>query len=343
MNLTMNANMNQVITSSLIDPFGRSVTYLRLSVTDRCNLRCVYCMAEDMTFLKREEVLSIEELHEVGAAFVELGVKKIRLTGGEPLVRNGVDQLITGLGNLEGLDELTMTSNGVLLEKHLPSMLEAGIKRLNISLDSLDRETFAKLGRSDQLPKVLSGLQAVKNAGLKVRLNSVILSGENHDSILPLVDYAVENGFDIAFIEEMPLGNISSHQRADTVTMNDALIQTVSQCYELVQPEEKFAINAGPARYSTIKGSQSRIGFISPHSNNFCGSCNRVRVTVEGQLLLCLGNENAIDLRAVLRREGYCREQLKSAILKGIQNKPEKHDFNVSTTHIVRFMNMTGG
>lgn len=339
----MNANMNQTASPSLIDPFGRTVTYLRLSVTDRCNLRCVYCMAEDMTFLKKKEVLSIEELQEVSAAFVELGVKKIRLTGGEPLVRNGVDQLIISLGKLNGLDELTMTSNGVLLKKYLPSMLEAGIKRLNISLDSLDRETFAKLGRSDQLPQVLEGLAAAKNAGLKVRLNSVILSGENHDSVLPLVDYSVENGFDIAFIEEMPLGNISSHQRVDTVTMNDVITKKVSEKYELVQPEEIFALNAGPARYATIKGTQSRIGFISPHSNNFCGSCNRVRVTVEGQLLLCLGNENAIDLRAVLRREDYSRELLKSAILAGIQNKPEKHDFNVSTTHIVRFMSMTGG
>ncbi len=339
----MNANMNQMTSSSLIDPFGRSVTYLRLSVTDRCNLRCVYCMAEDMTFLKKKEVLSIEELYEVSAAFVELGVKKIRLTGGEPLVRNGVDQLIRGLGDLAALDELTMTSNGVLLEKHLPSLLAADVRRLNISLDSLDRETFARLGRSDQLPEVLSGLQSVKKAGIKVRLNSVILSGENHDSILPLVDYAVEHGFDIAFIEEMPLGNISSHQRSETVTMNDVLIQQVSEQYELVQSEENFAVNAGPARYSTIKGTQSRIGFISPHSNNFCGSCNRVRVTVEGQLLLCLGNDNAVDLRAVLRQEGYSREQLKRAILGGIQNKPEKHDFNVSTTHIVRFMNMTGG
>lgn len=339
----MNANMNQTATPSLIDPFGRTVTYLRLSVTDRCNLRCVYCMAEDMTFLKKKEVLSIEELHEVGAAFVDLGVKKIRLTGGEPLVRNGVDQLITGLGQLSGLDELTMTSNGVLLEKYLPSMLEAGIKRLNISLDSLDRETFARLGRSDQLPQVLEGLEAAKNAGLNVRLNSVILSGQNHDSVLPLVEFCVENGFDIAFIEEMPLGNISSHQRADTVTMNDVITEKVSEQYELVQPQETFALNAGPARYVTIKGSQSRIGFISPHSNNFCGSCNRVRVTVEGQLLLCLGNENAVDLRAVLRGDDYSREQLKSAILSGIQNKPEKHEFNVSTTHIVRFMNMTGG
>lgn len=339
----MNANLNQVSAPSLVDPFGRSVTYLRLSVTDRCNLRCVYCMAEDMTFLNKKEVLSIEELHEVCAAFVDLGVKKIRLTGGEPLVRNGVDHLITGLGRLDGLDELTMTSNGIMLEKYLPSMLDAGIKRLNISLDTLDRETFATLGRSDQLPQVLTGLAAVKEAGLKVRLNSVILTGENNDSVLPLVDYAVENGFDIAFIEEMPLGHISSHQRKDTVTMNDAITLQISQQYDLVQAEQTFALNAGPARYATIKGTQSRIGFISPHSNNFCGSCNRVRVTVEGQLLLCLGNENAIDLRAVLRQEGYDREHLKQAIVKGIQHKPEKHEFNVGKTHIVRFMSMTGG
>jgi len=339
----MNANMNQVSSAALVDPFGRSVTYLRLSVTDRCNLRCVYCMAEDMTFLNKKEVLSIEELYEISAAFVELGVKKIRLTGGEPLVRNGVDQLIMNLGELEGLDELTMTSNGIRLKKYLPSILQAGIKRINVSLDSIDRKMFAKLGRSDQLPQVLESLAAVKEAGIKVRLNSVILSGENHDSILPLVDYSVKNSFDIAFIEEMPLGHISSHQRSTTVTMNDVVTEKVSQNYELIHPEQHFAVNAGPARYAKIKGTDSRVGFISPHSNNFCGSCNRVRVTVEGQLLLCLGNENAVDLRAVLRQADYSREKLKTAIIAGIQQKPEKHDFNVGTTHIVRFMSMTGG
>jgi cyclic pyranopterin phosphate synthase len=330
--------------SLMIDPFGRQVTYLRLSATDRCNLRCVYCMAENMTFLEKKHILTIEELYEVGAAFVELGTKKIRLTGGEPLVRNGVDSLITSLGELSELEELTMTTNGILLEKYLPSMLAGGIKRLNVSLDSIDQKTFAKLGRFDQLDKVLNGLAAAKQAGLKIRLNTVVLKGQNEDSVLPLVDYAVENGFDIAFIEEMPLGNISSHQRDETMTLNDVITDKVSQSYKLLTNEQEgFAAYAGPARYAEIEGSSSRIGFISPHSNNFCSSCNRVRVTVEGQLLLCLGNENAIDLRAVLRAEGYTREILKQTIVDGLKHKPKEHNFDVSETHIVRFMSMTGG
>jgi len=330
--------------SLLVDSFGRQVTYLRLSTTDRCNLRCVYCMAEDMTFLEKKYILSIEELSEVSAAFVELGVKKIRLTGGEPLVRNGVDSLLTDLGKLEALQELTMTTNGILLEKYLPAMLAARVKRLNVSLDSLDKKIFAKLGRFDQLDNVLRGLAVAKEAGLKIRLNSVVLKGQNEQSVLPLVDYAVDNGFDIAFIEEMPLGNISSHHREQTMTLNDVIAQQVGKSYNIVSNKgSDVGLLSGPARYANIEGTTSRIGFISPHSNNFCSTCNRVRVTAEGQLLLCLGNENAVDLRAILREQNYSRERLKSAIIAGMQSKPEKHDFDVSKTHIVRFMNMTGG
>ena len=348
----MNANLDTKIVNNnvsakaqpqLIDSFGRQVTYLRLSVTDRCNLRCVYCMAEDMQFLNKKHVLSIEELAEVSAAFVELGVKKIRLTGGEPLVRKGVDQLLESMGQLAGLDEITMTTNGILLERYLPDLLDAGVKRLNVSLDALNKTTFTKLSRADQLDQVLDGLQSAKESGLKVRINSVILSDENQDQVLPLIDYAVANGFDIAFIEEMPLGQISSHNRFDTVTMNDELSRLISSRYDLLEQDLGEAIHAGPARYQKIMGSDSRIGFISPHSNNFCGACNRVRVTVQGQLLLCLGNENAVDLKAQLRRDDYSREKLKRTILNSMQNKPEKHEFDVSHTHIVRFMNMTGG
>ena len=328
----------------MVDPFGRQVTYLRLSTTDRCNLRCVYCMAENMTFLEKKHILSIEELYEIGAAFVDLGTKKIRLTGGEPLVRNGIETLISQLGKLDDLEELTMTTNGILLEKHLPSILAAKVKRLNVSLDSIDRKIFAKLGRFDQLDKVMRGLAAAKRAGLKVRLNTVVLKGQNEDSILPLVDYAVENSFDIAFIEEMPLGNISSHQRNQTMILNDVIMEKLSQSYQLItEQESRRRTNAGPARYANIEGSSSKVGFISPHSNNFCSSCNRVRVTVEGQLLLCLGNENAVDLRAVLRAPDYSRELLKQTIVSALRHKPKEHDFNISKTHIVRFMNMTGG
>ena len=335
---------NQNTSPLMIDPYGRQVTYLRLSATDRCNLRCVYCMSEKMTFLEKKHVLTIEELYEVGAAFVELGTKKIRLTGGEPLVRNGVDKLLIDLGELDQLTELTMTTNGILLEKYLSSIVEAGVRRLNVSLDSVDQKVFAKLGRFDQLEKVLNGLAAAKKEGLKIRLNSVVLKGENEGSILPLVDYAVENNFDIAFIEEMPLGNISSHQREQTMTLNDVIKQKIANSYMLESDSlDGFAANAGPARYVNIAGSASKIGFISPHSNNFCASCNRVRVTVEGQLLLCLGNEDAVDLRAILRTDGYTREMLKKAIIDGLKFKPKEHKFDVSETHIVRFMNMTGG
>lgn len=335
-------------TSLMLDPFGRKITYLRLSITDRCNLRCVYCMAEKMVFLEKKHILSLEELYEIGAAFVELGTKKIRLTGGEPLVRNGVDVLISNLGKLNELEELTMTTNGVLLEKYLSSILRAGIKRLNVSLDSIDQTVFAKLGRFDQLNNVLSGLAAAKNAGLKIRLNTVVLKDQNEDSVLPLVDYAVENGFDIAFIEEMPLGDISSHQRDQTMTLNDVITKKVSQSYQLLADDKdvnkKNDVNyAGPAQYADIQGGSSRIGFISPHSNNFCSSCNRVRVTVEGQLLLCLGNENAVDLRAVLRANGYSREILKQTIIEGLKQKPKEHNFDISETHIARFMSMSGG
>ena len=339
----MNANLDTTIKPQLVDSFGREVTYLRLSVTDRCNLRCVYCMAEDMQFLNKQYVLTVEELAEVSAAFVELGIKKIRLTGGEPLVRKGVDQLIDQLGQLSGLDELTMTTNGILLERYLPNIVASGVRRLNVSLDALNKTTFTKLGRSNQLDQTLQGLQAARKAGLKIRINSVILANMNQDQVFPLLDYAVENGFDIAFIEEMPLGKISSHQRFDTVTMNDELKNLVSSRYDLLELDKNGVMHAGPARYQKIVGTDSRVGFISPHSNNFCSTCNRVRVTVQGQLLLCLGNENAVDLKAVLRGENYNREELRRVILASMQHKPEKHEFDVSNTHIVRFMNMTGG
>ena len=344
----MNAHFESAQPSNLVDSFGRTVSYLRLSVTDRCNLRCVYCMAENMQFLHKKEVLSIEELGEVAAAFVELGVKKVRLTGGEPLVRNGIDRLLGNLSELDSLDELTMTTNGILLSRYLDDILLAGIHRVNVSLDALDPEIYARLGRADQLDSVLNSLAMAKNAGLKVRLNSVILANQNEDQVLPLINYAVENGFDIAFIEEMPLGEISSHQRQATVTFNDALQEKVAQYYDLnseniSQGSASIQLHAGPARYQKISGSETRLGFISPHSNNFCGSCNRVRVTVKGQLLLCLGNEGAIDLRTILRRDDYNREQLKQIIQAGMQNKPEKHHFELGETHIVRFMSMIGG
>lgn len=339
----MTTQLQTNLSSPLIDPFGRTIRYLRLSVTDRCNLRCVYCMSESMTFLSKQQVLTIEELFEISEAFVELGVQKIRLTGGEPLVRNGISSLLELLGKNTQLQELTMTTNGIYLDKHIDTIVAAGIKRINVSLDSVEQKTFAKLGRFDQLHGVLKGLAAVKAAGLSVRINSVVLAGENEDQVLPLLDFVVENGFDIAFIEEMPLGKISSHSRADTVVFNDSLVEKISARY-VMNTEQAMNLDAsGPARYSLVENTQTKVGFISPHSNNFCGTCNRVRVTVEGKLLLCLGHENAVDLREVLRDVNYSRERLKSMIKDALLRKPKEHEFDVEETHIVRFMNMTGG
>ncbi len=328
---------------AMVDPFGRGITYLRLSVTDRCNLRCVYCMAEEMTFLPKKDILSLEELHEVSVAFVELGVKKIRVTGGEPLVRRNIGSFLRGVGELQGLDELALTTNGVLIEKHLPDLLASGIKRLNVSLDSLDGETFAALTRFDKLEEVKQGLSAAKQAGLKVRLNAVVLKNMNSKDVQPLVDYALANEFDIAFIEEMPLGHIDSHSRADTVTANNIIREELSNQYELNEETDADIKVAGPARYWAVEGYKSKIGFISPHSNNFCSACNRVRVTVEGKLLLCLGHSDALDLREILRKPNYERGLLKEAIVSAMQLKPKQHYFDPEETQLVRFMSVTGG
>lgn len=339
----MPTQSKKALSAPLIDPFGRNIRYLRLSVTDRCNLRCVYCMSESMTFLPKQQVLTIEELYEVCEAFIELGVEKIRLTGGEPLIRNGIETLFERLGQNQQFQELTLTTNGIYLEKYLDSIISAGVKRINVSLDAIEQKTFAKLGRFDQLHAVLNGLAAAKDRGLSIRINSVVLAGKNDNQVLPLVDFAVDNGFDIAFIEEMPLGNIDSHSRAETVVFNDSLSEKISARYTLETEKNANLMTRGPARYSQIENTQTQIGFISPHSNNFCSSCNRVRVTVEGKLLLCLGHENSIDLRAILRDHNYSRERMKAAITDALLNKPKEHEFDTNQTHIVRFMNMTGG
>lgn len=329
-----------MLNKNLIDPWGRRIDYLRLSVTDRCNLRCTYCMAEDMVFLPKAEILSIEELYEIGQAFVALGCKKIRLTGGEPLVRNGIDELTAKLHQLDGLQELTLTSNGVLLSQHASQLAQAGVQRINISLDTLDPDQYQKIARVGKLTETLAGIQAAQQHGMRVKLNSVILRGENDAMILPLVDFAVDNELDITFIEEMPLGHITSHERKNTMIFSDEVQAIVSEKYQLNSSDYH---SGGPAKYQQIANTSSRLGFISPHSNNFCASCNRVRVTVQGQLLLCLGHENAVDLRAILRADNYSQTLLQQTIVTALESKPEKHDFAVETTHIVRFMNMTGG
>ena len=285
---------------SLIDRFGRRVDYVRLSVTDRCDFRCVYCMTEDMQFLPRQQVLTLEEIYSVGRAFTELGVTKLRLTGGEPLVRNNVMSLIQALGRLPGLQELLLTTNGAQLGKLAAPLRDAGVNRINISIDSLDSERFKRITRVGRLDKVLSGIEAARKVGFdRIRLNAVIMKGYNEDEILALTDYAVNHDIDIAFIEEMPLGQASDHAREDTVCSNDWVRERIESRYTLVN---SAATTAGPSKYFQIPGQKSRIGFISPMSHNFCADCNRVRVTVEGRLLLCLGNEHSADLRSVLRQ-----------------------------------------
>ncbi len=328
--------------AGLIDSFGRRVDYVRLSVTDRCDFRCVYCMTEEMTFLPRSQVLSLEEIHTIGRAFTELGVDKIRLTGGEPLVRNNVMSLVEQLGKLPGLRELLLTTNGSQLDKFAAPLRAAGVNRINISIDSLDAERFQRISRVGKLDKVLAGIEAARQQKFDhIRLNAVIMHGYNDDEVMALTEYALERELDIAFIEEMPLGAASDHDREQTVCSNEWVKQQIAQKYSLVASAET---TAGPSRYCMIPGFISRIGFISPVSHNFCESCNRVRVTVEGRLLLCLGNEHSVDLRAILRKEGAGIEELKQAIVDSMAIKPERHYFyDKDYAQPVRLMNMTGG
>ena len=328
--------------SKLIDKFGRHIDYIRLSVTDRCDFRCVYCMTEDMQFLPRKQILSLEELYRVARVFTELGVKKIRLTGGEPMVRSNVMSLIEKLGALPGLEELLLTTNGAQLDKYAVALKAAGVKRINISLDSLDAERFKRISRVGKLEKVLAGIDAAKAAGFeRIRLNAVVMRGYNDDEVIALTDYAVERDIDIAFIEEMPLGDASDHDREETTCSNDWVRGVIAETYQLTDLTTK---TAGPSRYVRIEGKSSRIGFISPVTHNFCADCNRVRVTVEGRLLLCLGNEHSIDLRAILRDQQLTDDDLKQAIIASMDIKPERHYFyDKDHQQPVRLMNMTGG
>lgn len=328
----------------LVDQFGRHVDYVRLSVTDRCDFRCVYCMAENMTFVPKKNVLSLEELHQVATAFVELGVGKIRLTGGEPLVRNNIQSLIAQLGAMPGLQQLALTTNGSQLHRMAGDLRRLGVDRINVSLDSLQGRKFRQLTRHGNLDQVIAGIDAAVAAGFEnIRINAVILKGRNEDEVLDLVDFSQQRGLDIAFIEEMPLGLIDEHDRALSFCSSDELREIISQKYDL-QPLGDPSSDAGPARYYRTGGGPARVGFISPHSNNFCHLCNRVRVTAEGRLLLCLGNEHSVDLRAVLRAKNYTPALLQQTIVDAMSLKPERHHFNLQDKpEIVRFMNMTGG
>ena len=328
--------------SQLVDPFGRRITYLRLSVTDRCDFRCTYCMSEDMQFLPRDQVLSLEELYAVADAFIALGVRRIRITGGEPLVRKGLSSLLARLGARPELEDLAITSNGSQLAGRAAELRAAGVRRLNISLDSLRRERFAAFTRSDRLPQVLAGIEAARAAGFeRIKLNCVVQKGRNDDEVCELVEYALARGLDISFIEEMPLGSISSHDRAQTLCSSDEVRARLAEHWQLTPSLER---SGGPSRYYRVDGLPSRIGFISPHSHNFCGDCNRVRVTAEGRLVLCLGHEGALDLRQLLRSHPGDGARLRAALVEALQLKPQRHHFDAAEqVQVLRFMSMTGG
>jgi len=326
----------------LIDSFGRTVDYLRISVTDRCDFRCVYCMSEDMKFVPRAKLLTLEEISVIARAFTELGVTKIRITGGEPLIRRNIIQLFEYLGQLPGLHDLTTTTNGSQLPRLAKALKQAGLKRINISLDSLDAEKFQRITRSGKLSQVLAGIAAALEIGFdKLKLNAVILKNRNHEEIIDLVSFASERGMDISFIEEMPLGVIGDHDRAETYYSSDQIRADIEQAFTLLPTTET---TGGPSTYFKITETGTRVGFISPHSHNFCGSCNRVRLTCEGRLLLCLGQEHSVDLRNVIRRHPGDMERLQQAIRDAMRIKPLGHEFDLRAKPVIfRHMNATGG
>ncbi|MFZ2871177.1 GTP 3',8-cyclase MoaA [Zavarzinia sp.] len=337
--------LDRPATAPLIDPFLRPITYLRVSVTDRCDFRCQYCMAEAMTFLPKAEILSLEELDRLCSAFVALGLKRLRLTGGEPLVRRGLMDLLRSLSRhlrSGALDEITMTTNGSQLARFAGEMADAGIRRVNVSLDTLDPEDFRRITRRGELGPVIDGIRAARDAGISVKLNAVALKGINEEQILPLVAFAHGQGMDITFIETMPMGDIDG-DRTDHYLPLSAVRERIATRYQMTPSGYR---TGGPARYSTVAETGRRIGFITPMSHNFCESCNRVRLTCTGTLYLCLGQEDAADLRAVLRG-GATDGGLRDAIRAAIARKPKGHDFIIdrpgAAPALARHMNTTGG
>ncbi|WP_374764643.1 GTP 3',8-cyclase MoaA [Yunchengibacter salinarum] len=329
----------------LVDPFGRTITYLRLSVTDRCDLRCRYCMAEDMTFLPKKDVLSLEELLTVSDAFMDRGVRRIRLTGGEPLVRRNIQWLIDRLGarvQSGALDEVTLTTNATQLPAMAGKLARAGVRRINVSLDTLDPATFHAITRRNRLDDVRRGLDAAEDAGLKVKLNAVVMKNRNAHTIPDLFDFARHRGFDLTLIETMPMGDVAD-AREDTYMPVSALLPALEARAALTPSDHR---TGGPARYMDIAGSRSRLGLITPLSRNFCSGCNRVRVTCTGQIYMCLGQDDHVDLRAALRGPDGAAA-LDAALDRAIGAKPEGHDFAVTDGHMTgkvdRHMSMTGG
>lgn len=326
----------------LIDAFGRTVDYIRLSITDRCDFRCTYCMGEEMSFLPRDEVLSLEECARIVKAFVSLGVSKVRITGGEPLVRKNAIWLFEEIGKMSGVRELVTTTNGSQLEQQAEALKQAGVKRINISLDSLNNARFKAITRVGELEKVLRGIQAAKKVGFdNIKLNTVLMRGINDDETLELVQFAIDQKIDISFIEEMPIGDVN-HQRNDSFVSNTETLATIQAAY----PMTSSSLNTGgPARYWQVENSSTKIGFISPHSHNFCEACNRVRISCKGELYLCLGQEDKIELMPILRAHPNNDEPLIQAIIDSMSIKPKGHDFDLqrATPAVVRFMSHTGG
>jgi cyclic pyranopterin phosphate synthase len=329
----------------MIDPFGRHISYLRVSVTDRCDLRCVYCMAEDMTFLPKSEVLTLEELERLCGTFIELGVRKLRLTGGEPLVRKNVMSLVRGLGSRigSGLDELTLTTNGTQLTKYADELAAAGVRRINVSMDTLDAAAFKAATRWGELDKVLDGIFAAKAAGLHVKINAVALKGLNEHEFDRMLAWCGEHGFDLCLIETMPLGEINE-DRTDQFLPLSLVRARLKQNWTL---NDSSHTTGGPARYYDVAETGTRLGFITPMTHNFCESCNRVRLTCTGTLYMCLGQEDAADLRAPLRDPELGEEGLRAAIAEAITRKPKGHDFVIDRRRAVpavaRHMSVTGG
>ncbi|MBU6506069.1 MAG: GTP 3',8-cyclase MoaA [Alphaproteobacteria bacterium] len=330
----------------MIDPFGRHITYLRVSVTDRCDFRCVYCMAEDMAFLPKAEVLTLEELDRAAGAFVRMGVRKLRLTGGEPLVRRNVMSLIRALGRhltTGDLDELTITTNGSQLGRYAGELKAAGMRRINVSLDTLDPAKFTAITRWGKLDQVLDGLRAAKDAGLEIKINTVALKGVNDDELDRLVAWCGERGFDQTLIEVMPMGEIGEGARLEQYLPLSVVRAKLKSKWTLDETDYR---TGGPARYYVVRETGRRLGFITPLTHNFCESCNRVRLTCTGTLYMCLGQQDAADLRAPLRAS-ESDAPMEEAIREAIARKPKGHDFVIDRRHpapaVPRHMSVTGG
>lgn len=327
----------------LVDRFGREIRYVRLSVTDRCDFRCRYCMPLKMRFLPKAEVLSLDELLRVARVFAGLGVQKVRITGGEPLVRRDVDWLCGRIAALDGVREVAMTTNGSQLARAAPALVAAGVRRVNVSLDSLDEGRFAELTRTGELARVLAGIEAARTAGFAggVKVNVVMMRGFNDDELGDLAEFALTRGMDVSFIEEMPLGEVG-HWRGNTYFGADEAMPALRRRFALTPCDYQ---TGGPARYWEVAGYANRIGFITPHSHNFCAECNRVRVTATGELYPCLGQNEAVDLKPALRGADAGEAALRRLIMEMMRLKPKGHDFNVfaAEAKVVRFMSATGG